>query len=134
LPLCGALVAAGLPTTGLDIDPEKVESIADGKTYIKHLSGDFVRTMRDSGLFSATTDFAAAADAEALIVCVPTPLTKHRAPNLTYIESTFETLARYARPGQLFVLESTTWPGTTTQVVRAILEKVGLRSGPAISS
>jgi UDP-N-acetyl-D-glucosamine dehydrogenase len=129
LPLCGALVAAGLPTIGLDIDPEKVESIANGKTYIEHLSGDFVRTMRNSGLFSATTDFAAAADAEALIVCVPTPLTKNRAPDITYIESTFETLARYARPGQLFVLESTTWPGTTTQVVRAILEKGGLRSG-----
>jgi UDP-N-acetyl-D-glucosamine dehydrogenase len=129
LPLCGALIAGGLPTVGFDIDPAKIESIAEGITYIKHLSIDFVRTMRHSGLFSATTDFAAAAAADALIVCVPTPLTKNRSPDITYIESTFETLALYARPGQLFVLESTTWPGTTTEVVRPILEKGGLRSG-----
>ena len=64
---------------------------------------DFVRTMRDLGIFSATTDFAAAAAADALIVCVPTPLTEHRSPDITYIESTCETLALYARPGQLFV-------------------------------
>lgn len=129
LPLCGALVGAALPTIGFDIDPVKIESIAKGKTYIRHLSIDFVRKMRNSGLFSATTDFTAAADADALVVCVPTPLTKHRTPDLSYIESTFETLARYARPGQLFILESTTWPGTTTEVVRPILEKGGLRSG-----
>lgn len=129
LPLCGALVAAGLPTVGLDIDPTKIEAIAEGKTYIKHLSDDFVRTMRDSGIFSATGDFAAVTGVDALIVCVPTPLTKHRTPDITYIQNTFEVLARYARPGQLFVLESTTWPGTTTQVVRTILEKGGLRSG-----
>jgi UDP-N-acetyl-D-glucosamine dehydrogenase len=129
LPLCGALVAAALPTIGFDIDPAKINSIAEGRTYIKHLSSDFVRKMRDSGLLSATTDFAAAAEADALIVCVPTPLTKQRTPDISYIENTFRTLARYARPGQLFVLESTTWPGTTKEVVRAILEKGGLRSG-----
>jgi UDP-N-acetyl-D-glucosamine dehydrogenase len=129
LPLCGALVAAGLPTIGLDVDPAKIEALENGRAYIKHLSDDFVRTMRDSGLFAATTDFSTVVEADAVIVCVPTPLTKHRAPDISYIENTFETLARHARPGQLFVLESTTWPGTTTQVVRAILEKGGLRSG-----
>jgi UDP-N-acetyl-D-glucosamine dehydrogenase len=129
LPLCGALVAAGLPTIGFDIDSGKIESISKGKTYIKHLSVDFVRRMRDTGLFSATTDFADAATADAVIVCVPTPLTKYRAPDISYIESTFETLSRYARAGQLYVLESTSWPGTTSEVVRTILEKKGLRSG-----
>jgi UDP-N-acetyl-D-glucosamine dehydrogenase len=129
LPLCGALVAAGFPTVGLDVDQTKIDSIERGTTYIKHLSGNFVRKMRDSGLFSATTKFGASAAADAVIVCVPTPLTKHRSPDISYVQKTFETLALYARPGQLFVLESTTWPGTTTQVVRPILEKEGLRSG-----
>ena len=105
LPLCGALVAAGLPTIGLDVDPAKIEALENGRAYIRHLSDDFVRTMRDSGLFAATTDFSTVVEADAVIVCVPTPLTKHRAPDISYIENTFETLARHARPGQLFVLE-----------------------------
>ena len=132
LPLCGALIEAGLPTIGFDIDETKIDSLARGKTYIKHLSDDFVQKMRGGGLFSATSDFARCDEADALIVCVPTPLTKHRAPDLSYIEDTFRTLAFHARPGQLFVLESTTWPGTTSQVVRPILEKTGLKSGEDI--
>jgi UDP-N-acetyl-D-glucosamine dehydrogenase len=129
LPLCGALVAAGLKTIGFDIDQSKIEAIEAGRTYIKHLSDNFIAGMRDSGLFSATIDFSSAAKADAIIVCVPTPLTRHRTPDISYIENTFEELAKHARPGQLYVLESTTWPGTTSQVVRPILEKTGLRSG-----
>lgn len=129
LPLCGALVAAGLRTIGFDIDESKIESIAAGRTYIKHLSDSFIARMRDSGKFSATTDFSAAYKADAIIVCVPTPLTRHRTPDISFIENTFEELARHARPGQLYVLESTTWPGTTAQIVRPILERTGLRSG-----
>ena len=132
LPLCGALIEARLPTIGFDIDESKIDSLARGKTYIKHLSDEFVQKMCGGGLFSPTSDFARCAEADALIVCVPTPLTKHRAPDLSYIEDTFRTLASHARPGQLFVLESTTWPGTTTQVVRPILEKTGLKSGEDI--
>jgi UDP-N-acetyl-D-glucosamine dehydrogenase len=129
LPLCGALVGAGLRTIGFDIDASKIESIEAGHTYIKHLSDGFIAGMRDSGLFSATTDFAAAVKADAIIVCVPTPLTRHRTPDISFIENTFEELAKHARPGQLYVLESTTWPGTTAQVVRPILEQTGLKSG-----
>ena len=129
LPLCGALVSAGLQTVGFDIDKDKILALESGRTYIKHFPDDFVRGLLDSKLFSATADFSAVANVDAVIVCVPTPLTKHRTPNLTYIEQTFETLAHHARSGQLFILESTTWPGTTTQVVRTILERGGLLSG-----
>lgn len=129
LPLCGALVGAGMRTIGFDIDASKIEALAEGHTYIKHLSDDFIKKMRDSGLFSATVDFSEAAKADAIIVCVPTPLTRHRTPDISYIENTFEELAKHARPRQLYVLESTTWPGTTSQIVRPILEKTGLRSG-----
>jgi UDP-N-acetyl-D-glucosamine dehydrogenase len=128
LPLSKALCHARFPVIGLDIDPDKVKRLNAGISYFRHMSSKTVEEMRAAG-FRATADFAELASADAIIICVPTPLTRHREPDMTYIERTAEAIRPYLRRGQLIVLESTTYPGTTTDVMRPILEESGLRSG-----
>ncbi len=127
LPLMMEFVEKGFRTLGFDIDPQKVEKLNAGKSYIKHIDESRVKKVRESGLFEATTDFARIPEVDAILICVPTPLTKHREPDLSYITGTGETLAKHIRKGQLIVLESSTFPGTTEEVLKPILEKSGLK-------
>jgi UDP-N-acetyl-D-glucosamine dehydrogenase len=129
MPLALAAWTAGFPVIGCDIDPDKVAVIHSGKSYLKHIpSAEVAAAVRDKRLL-ATTNFADLARANAVIICVPTPLTAHREPDLTYVEETAKAIAPHVQRGQLIVLESTTWPGTTIEVVKPIFEQGGLKSG-----
>ncbi len=123
LPLSRRATACGFRVVGLDTDASKVESLLAGKSYIKHIPDSDVQAMLDCGRFLPTTDFAdAMSHCDALLICVPTPLDKMREPDLSYVEQTTRTIAKHLRPGQLIVLESTTYPGTTRDVLLPILE------------
>jgi UDP-N-acetyl-D-glucosamine dehydrogenase len=128
LPLARAFATAGYPVLGFDTDPAKVAKLASGESYIGHISGESVATMKANG-FEATDRFERLAEADAIIICVPTPLTEARDPDLGYVVASTRAIAATLRAGQLVVLESTTYPGTTRDVVLPILEKDGLRAG-----
>ncbi|HZK91257.1 MAG TPA: nucleotide sugar dehydrogenase [Stellaceae bacterium] len=129
LPLACAIAERGFTALGFDIDPAKIGVLNAGGSYIRHISADVIATLRRSGRFEATADFARLAEADAIVLCVPTPLTRQREPDLTYVVRTTESIVPHLRPGQLVVLESTTYPGTTREVMRPLLERGGLRSG-----
>ena len=129
LPLIMAFHQAGLRVLGVDIDENKIKSLKAGKNYIEHLDSTYVREMSASDRFDATTDYAAIKDADAVIICVPTPLTKQREPDLAFIEATAEFIAPHLKRGALVSLESTTYPGTSEEVLTPILEKSGLKAG-----
>ena len=129
LPLCIACAAAGIRVVGFDIDPAKPRALLAGETYLSSIPQTRVAALVDSGRFDATTDFARLAEADAIVICVPTPLTLHREPDLSYVTATAATIAATLRAGQLVVLESTTWPGTTQEAVRPILDATGLICG-----
>jgi UDP-N-acetyl-D-glucosamine dehydrogenase len=114
-------------TTGFDIDPVKIESLRQGTSYIKHIPDSEIAQEVQRNQFLPTTDFSQLSGMDAIIICVPTPLDDHREPDLSYIRATAESIGGYLRRGQLVVLESTTYPGTTEEVVLPILEKSGLR-------
>jgi UDP-N-acetyl-D-glucosamine dehydrogenase len=129
LPLAKAFHAAGFSVTGFDIDAAKVEALESGRSYICSLDSDTLKAMRESGRFSATADFRNLRRMNAILICVPTPLTKAREPDLTAICNTAHEIRKYLDRGQLIVLESTTFPGTTEEVFRPILEESGLAAG-----
>ncbi len=129
LPLMRAFFKAGYPVIGYDVDPAKIEKIHKGENYLKHLGEDFIAEMSQADSFDATADFDRLGEADALLLCVPTPLGKHLEPDLSYVEVTTEAIAKTLRKGQLVVLESTTYPGTTRQVMQPVLEKTGLKCG-----
>ena len=129
LPLVHVFWQAGLTAVGFDVDPGKIEKLARGETYIKHFASDHVRAMNASGRFSATTDFAKLADVDAVLICVPTPLNAAREPDLSYVVTTTKMIAKHLHKEMLVVLESTTYPGTTTEEVQPILETSGLKAG-----
>jgi UDP-N-acetyl-D-glucosamine dehydrogenase len=129
LPLARAIGINGFNIIGLDVDARKVDKLNAGQSYIQHIPAEFVSEMIKSDRFRATTDFMRIKDADVITICVPTPLTKHREPDLSYVISTTESIARNARPGQLVILESTTYPGTTMEVLKPILTRQGLQSG-----
>ncbi len=129
LPLAQHLCRAGCRVIGFDIDPRKPEAIAQGKSYIRHIDGEWIRSSVASGQFSATTDFSRLAEADCISICVPTPLDDHYEPDLSFVVNTTEAVAQHLRPGQLVILESTTWPGTTTEVLEPILSRNGLKVG-----
>jgi len=116
LPLTIEFVKAGFNVLGLDIDDEKIVKLAKSETYIKHIPADRIKEINSTGRFAATSDFSLSSTCDAVIICVPTPLDHHREPDMSYIVSTAEALAPYVRKGQLFSLESTTYPGTTDEV------------------
>jgi UDP-N-acetyl-D-glucosamine dehydrogenase len=128
LPLARAFALGGFPVLGFDVDPSKVDRLRRGQSYIGHIGEPVVREMTARG-FQATADFGRLGEPDAIIVCVPTPLTEAREPDLSYIVKSAESIASRLRPGKLVVLESTTYPGTTRQVVQPILEKGGLKAG-----
>lgn len=129
LPLVQAFVRAGLQTIGFDIDQAKVERLKSGHSYIGHIPSEWIATWLREQRFEPTADMARLGEADAILICVPTPLTDTRDPDLSYIESTSRQISAALRPGQLVVLESTTYPGTTRDVVLPILERSGLKVG-----
>lgn len=128
LPLLMEFVEQGFKTLGFDIDSRKVEMLNQGKSYIKHLSSDRVKSVRETKLFEATADFSRIKEVDCVLIAVPTPLTAHREPDMSYITGTAETIAPHIRKGQLIVLESSTYPGTTEEVLKPILETSGLKA------
>ena len=132
LPLALTFGEKGFPVIGFDIDQRKIDSIAKGLSYIKHIDGKRIAraVTQEKNALTATMDFSKAATADVLIMCVPTPLNANREPDMTYIEKTASSIGPYVRPGQLVILESSTYPGTTEEVVMPIIEKLsGLRAG-----
>lgn len=129
LPLSLTFLRKGVRVIGFDLDPAKIAAIAQGKSYIKHIPSTELAEFVAQGTFSATSDFLRLEEPDALLICVPTPLTKNREPDLKYIEATGQAIAKVLRPGQLVVLESTTYPGTTVEILQPILEQNGLKAG-----
>ncbi|KAA3612034.1 MAG: nucleotide sugar dehydrogenase [Calditrichaeota bacterium] len=128
LPLLMEFVERDIKTIGFDIDDRKVVMLNDGKSYIKHIDENRVKAVRDTNLFEATTDFSRIKEVDCILIAVPTPLTKHREPDMSYIIGTAKNLAPNIRKGQLIVLESSTYPGTTEEVLKPILEESGLKA------
>ena len=129
LPLIRAFLAAGYRTIGYDVDQSKVDALLAGKSYIGHISSEWIAKIIGDGSLEPTADMTRLGEADALLICVPTPLSDSRDPDLAYVESTTERIAETLRPGQLVVLESTTYPGTTRDVLLPILAKSGLTVG-----
>jgi UDP-N-acetyl-D-glucosamine dehydrogenase len=127
LPLCLAAVNSGLEVLGFDVDPAKPEALARGSSYLHHVGVEAVGAAIRTKRFAATTDFERLDEPDALLICVPTPLTSHLEPDLSFVVMTAEHIGRKLRRGQIVILESTTYPGTTAEVLRPILEKSGLR-------
>ncbi|MDG2495614.1 MAG: nucleotide sugar dehydrogenase [Alphaproteobacteria bacterium] len=127
LPLAQAFCQQGINVVGIDIDQEKIDLIEQGKSYIKHISNEVIHTMRSGGLFQVTSDFSEIADVDVIIICVPTPLSKHREPDLGPVLSTGQSIMPHLQKGQLVVLESSTYPGTTDTELAAVLEQSGLK-------
>ncbi len=128
LPLALQFSECGFSVVGFDVDPKKPEGIRAGKSYIRHIPSDRIVTAVGRGL-EATTDFERLKECDAVLMCVPTPLTDHRDPDLSFVEQTAEETAKHVQRGQLIVLESTTYPGTTREVLAPILAKSGLKPG-----
>jgi len=128
LPLMLRFAEVGYKVLGFDIDKNKVDSLQQGKSYIEHISADSIQLARERG-FEATTDFSRAPEADALILCVPTPLNKYREPDLSFVLNTIDSLVPYLREGHLVSLESTTYPGTTDEELLPRIESRGFKIG-----
>ncbi|MGB7336743.1 MAG: nucleotide sugar dehydrogenase [Salaquimonas sp.] len=128
LPLASATAKAGYKSIGFDVDGSKIQSLNDGHSYIDAVSNEELSSHREKELFEASDDFSRLAECDVIIICVPTPLSKNRDPDLRYVIETTRTIARTLKLGQLIVLESTTYPGTSDEVVKPILEAGGLKS------
>jgi UDP-N-acetyl-D-glucosamine dehydrogenase len=128
LPLAETFAWGGFPVLGFDTDPEKVKKLRTGQSYIGHISSQRVAQLVDTGRFEATGSPNCFAEVDVIVICVPTPLTEAREPDLSYIINTGKAISKHLRRGQLVVLESTTYPGTTDDLLRPILEESGLRA------
>jgi len=136
LPLAATIAEAGFASVGFDLDRTKIDHLHEGRSYIRHVDGARVARLVRGGEpaagvagFHPTNDYGLLSRCDAVLICVPTPLTENREPDLSYVCATAETIAEHLRRGQLIVLESTTYPGTTDEEVRPILERTGLRCG-----
>ncbi len=123
LPLAMGFNRIGFPVIGFDINGLLVSDLMAGKSRIAHFPDRLIKRMVDTGRFEATTEFSRIREADAILICVPTPLTRHREPDLTYIVATAKSIAPHIRRGQIVVLESTTYPGTTREVMQPLLEE-----------
>ena len=122
LPLGLAFTAKGFDVLGFDLDENKITLLKAGKGYLKHIDEKKIKSAASSGKLKATSDFSRLPEVDAIIICVPTPLTEHREPDMSYVKNTAEVVAEYLRKGQLVVLESTTYPGTTDELILPLLE------------
>jgi UDP-N-acetyl-D-glucosamine dehydrogenase len=129
LPLCLSFAEAGFQTLGFDVDKSKVDQILAGHSYISHIPHDRLKKAAGGGRLSATDDFRRAAGTDALIICVPTPLNRHREPDLSFVTGTLESILPHLKAGQVLSLESTTYPGTTAEEIRPPLERRGFKIG-----
>jgi UDP-N-acetyl-D-glucosamine dehydrogenase len=127
LPLARAFCHQKIHVVGFDIDQEKIDTIEKNHSYIKHIGDDAIREMRADGLFNVTTDFSQIADVDVIIICVPTPLSKHREPDLGPVLNTGKSIMPYLQKGQMVILESSTYPGTTDTELAGVLEQSGLK-------
>ena len=125
MPLALEYANKGISTIGFDIDERKIPILMEGKSYIKHISEDRIKKSVISRKFKATSDFSRLTECDAIIICVPTPLNSHREPDLHYVMNSGETIAKYLRKGQIIVLESSTYPGTTEEILLPMFEEVG---------
>lgn len=128
-PLAIATHAQGFKVIGFDVDEAKIAALKAGKSYLKGIDASFVQKLNADGHFIATSNADDLRNADAILMCVPTPLTKYREPDMSYVEATTATIASILRPGQLVVLESTTYPATTTEILKPMLEHAGLVAG-----
>src|SRR5262245_3133789 len=129
LPLLVELAKAGFHATGIDLDARKIEAIEQGRSYIPDVPIADLQSLKSAGKIDATTDFSIVADLDTINICVPTPLRKTKDPDMSYIVSAVEAIAKHLHKGMLIVLESTTYPGTTDEVVQPLLEATGLKAG-----
>ncbi|TYC49191.1 nucleotide sugar dehydrogenase [Rhodobacterales bacterium] len=129
LPLALVAARAGFKVLGFDINPKRVEALNAGQSGIEHIDNGEIKSALDAGNFRATGDFSELGEPDAIVIAVPTPLNKQREPDLSYVENTTREIAERLRPGQLVVLESTTWPGTTSERMQPVLEAGGLTCG-----
>jgi UDP-N-acetyl-D-glucosamine dehydrogenase len=129
LPLSAAAHRAGFRVLGFDVDASKIDKLSRGESPVGTVPQSVVETMCADGRFHATDQVSALKEVDALIICVPTPIDLHRNPDLSYVVATADMIATILRPGQIVVLESTTWPGTTDEIVKPILEAAGLKAG-----
>ena len=130
LPLVREFMKAGFPVIGFDIDEEKIQKLRSGESYIHYLPSSLIQGWLTTGRFHATSDFSELRKTDAILICVPTPLNENREPDMSFVFNTTRTIAEHLQPGQLVVLESTTYPGTTDEDMRHILEeRTGLRAG-----
>jgi len=129
LPLALVAVKSGYKVLGFDTDRLRVEQLNKGRTVIKHIATEAINGAVESGQFRATNDFAELSKPDAILIAVPTPLNRYREPDLSFVEHSTRAIARALRPGQLVILESTTWPGTTAEVMKPLLEATGLVCG-----
>jgi len=129
LPLIREFAKGGLKAIGFDVDPDKIKKLNAGKSYIEHIPSKIIKELVSKKLFRATNNMKELKKVDAIIICVPTPLTKTRDPDMRFVISTAQTISKNLKRGQLVILESTTYPGTTTELVKPILEKSGLKAG-----
>ena len=129
LPLAREFLNKGFKVIGFDIDKEKVAKINKGESYIKHIDSEFIKKYVSSNSFSATNDFSRLKEVDVIIICVPTPIGKHYEPDLSFVLNTTKTITQHLRKGQLVILESTTYPGTTEEEILPILSNTGLKIG-----
>jgi UDP-N-acetyl-D-glucosamine dehydrogenase len=129
LPLAVELARVGFHTTGIDLDVRKVQAVSEGRSYIPDVSTADVLGLKNAGKLDATADFSIVRELDTINICVPTPLRKTKDPDMSYIVSAVEAIAKHLHPGMLIILESTTYPGTTDEVVQPLLEETGLKAG-----
>ncbi len=129
LPLAREFLKKNFRVIGFDIDDEKVSKINAGKSYIKHIDSEFIKKYVSSNSFSATNDFSRLKEVDVIIICVPTPIGKHYEPDLSFVLNTTKIISQHLRKGQLVILESTTYPGTTEEELLPILSQTGLKVG-----
>ena len=129
LPLALACAKCGFATVGFDVDKAKIAVLGQGQSYLKHISSKNIKKAINIGSLDVSEDFNRLTNMDAILICVPTPLASENKPDLSYVTSTAEVIAKHLQAGQLVVLESTTYPGTTAEILRPILEAGGLKSG-----
>jgi len=123
LPLALEFAEAGFEVTGFDVDRDKVQKLNSGESYIKHIPSERIKTQVAGKKFRATNDFSSLSEMDAIIICVPTPLNKYREPDISYIENSGREISKYFNKGKLVVLESSTYPGTTEEILKPLLDK-----------
>ncbi|MEE2684918.1 MAG: nucleotide sugar dehydrogenase [Planctomycetota bacterium] len=129
LPLSKTFLDAGFECLGFDLDEKKIQQLEAGKSYIKHIEGSWIARQVEAGSFQVTSDMQRLSEADVILICVPTPLADNRQPDLSFVEGTARSIASTLRPGQLIILESTTYPGTTREILLPILEQEELKAG-----